>query len=175
MILHTLGPEATDSNAAAKWYAKQHSEIKIQLHDNFLAVLNHLADYQGDEILIPMAYQDANGNSLGDYHYRLLGKMQLVDVFLTDLNPIVVLEKQSTSHKLYTHPATMAIAKQYQNDNQIELADSKYVAYQNYQKDGKLVITNQKNLHTLSPNEKILQTIHSKMGWCVYRIGGINS
>lgn len=172
MILHTLGPEATDSNAAAVWYAKQHPKVKIQLHANFLAILNHLDEYQGDEILIPMAYQDAEGNSLGDYHYRLLGKMQLVATFLTELNPIVVLENQSQSHKLYTHPATLEIAKQYQRDFEIELADSKYTAYQNYQKDGKLVITNQKNIHTLAPNEKILQTIHSKMGWCVYQIGG---
>lgn len=175
MILHTLGPKETDSNMAAIWYAKRHSEIKIQLHDNFLEVLNHLTDFQGDMVLIPMAYQDAEGNSLGDYHYRLLRQMQLVDVFLTKLDPIVVLENQGPSHKLYTHPATMEIAKQYQNNYEIELTDSKYAAYQNYQKDGKLVITNQKNIQVLAPNEKIIKTIHSKMGWCIYQIGGINS
>ncbi|WP_429971108.1 amino acid biosynthesis protein [Fructilactobacillus sp. Tb1] len=173
--MHTLGPQATDSNAAAERYVKLHPNLKIKLHVDFLDVLNHLNDYSGDLLLIPMAYQDHEGNSLGDYHYQLIDKMHLIDTIITDLDPIVVIENHSNNHKLYTHPATIKLAEKYQNGCDIITTNSKYAAYQSYLIDGKLVITNQKNVAKLAPDETILQTIHSKMSWCIYQIGGVSS
>ncbi|WP_413627504.1 hypothetical protein R4B61_06765 [Fructilactobacillus vespulae] len=172
MIINTLGPIATDSYQAAKQYQQKHKNIAIKLHHDFMDILVHLNLYEGELLLIPMAYQNENGKSLGDFHYQMIENMKLIDCFLTDLDPLVVLKNHSMAKFFYTHPATLKIAQCYNEDLKIKLVSSKFAAFQNYLKNGRMVITNQKNVKRLKPDEEIIKIIHSKMSWCVYQIGG---
>lgn len=172
MIVNTLGPTATDSYQAAKEYQQKHTDIEIRLHHDFMDILDHLSDFDGELLLIPMAYQNEKGKSLGDFHYQMIENLKLIDCFLTDLDSLVVIKNHSMAKFFYTHPATLKIAQRYNDGLKIKLVSSKFTAFENYRKNGRMVITNQKNIKRLKPDEEIIKTIQSKMSWCLYQIGG---
>ena len=58
-IIHTLGPQQTDSNRAAEYFVQKHSDQDwtISLHASFEHILMNLSDYADDQLLIPAAFQ----------------------------------------------------------------------------------------------------------------------
>lgn len=171
-ILHTLGPDTTDSAAAAAYYVQNQDDIKIVLHHSYETILNHLADYRGQMLLIPAAFQSRQlHETWGDIHYCELDTLDLKTSFTTQLDELILLENPNAhNHVGYTHAATAKLMAQNVDNVTIETAVSKYQAYQNYRHhEARYVLTNSKNLD-LQPQDKILKTWHPKMIWCLYEI-----
>ncbi|ANZ57492.1 hypothetical protein BGL34_06140 [Fructilactobacillus lindneri] len=175
MKLHTLGPAATDSNAAAEYYQNIEitQSIQIELHQSYEEILHNLRQYRGDYLLIPAAFQSITGLSWGQTHYRYLDQLQLRKTFIHQLNPLVLVKKQGNNAQIgYTHAATADLLRQLCPELQeIRLCDSKFQAYQRYLKDGDVVLTNQKNL---TKNDHLVQKLEVPMIWCLYYIKGEN-
>lgn len=173
MIIHTLGPEQTDSYAAALTYQHQHPAIDCQivLHSSFDALYHHLTDYPGDYLLIPAAYRSRAGLSWGDFHYRYLNQLTLVDSFITQLDPLVLIQDpQRIRTVAYTHAATADLARQHLPGNvRLELASSKYLAYQAFRRHGGYALVSQK-LVDPTAGDQILQRFPARMLWSVYLI-----
>ncbi|MET1248869.1 hypothetical protein ABWW58_08795 [Sporolactobacillus sp. STCC-11] len=177
MIIHTLGPEATDSCRAARYYQSAHpGDIRIVLHDCFEGIIEHFDDYQGDYFMIPAAFKSCHEHlDWADIHYTHLDQLKLVTCFCYALDPLVLIRRlRPTMDVAYTHPSTAALLKNYlrsiQDQSVIHYTDSKYLAYQNYKTaQAHYVITNQKNVQ-LGDNEKIERTYTPDMVWCLYQI-----
>ncbi|MCH3922623.1 amino acid biosynthesis protein [Limosilactobacillus sp.] len=173
MIIHTLGPEQTDSYAAALVYQHQHSvaDCQIVLHPSFDALYHHLADYPSDYLLVPAAYRSRAGLSWGDLHYRYLNQLTLVDSLITQLDPLVLVQDpQRARAVVYTHAATADLARQHLPGNvRLELAPSKYLAYQAFRRYGGYALVSQK-LVDPTAGVRILQHFPARMLWSVYLI-----
>lgn len=177
MIIHTLGPEATDSHDAAQYYLQGKNGVRhIVLHDRFEEIINHLNNYQGECLIIPAAFKSfRNHMDWADLHYAYLGRLQLIDCFRHPLNQLVIIRRLTAIHNIaYTHPATATLLKSYlqaiHSHAVIEYTDSKYLAYQKYKTtQAHFVLTNLQNVQ-LSADEKIERTYAPDMVWCVYQI-----
>ena len=171
MILHTLGPAATDSAHAAAAYLSTHPQFTVQLHPSFTAIYDQLNHLAGDYLLIPASYQSPTGLSWGQLHYRTLAQLQLIDGFVFELAPMAVAHYQGRTTKLaYSHPATADLLRQFlPPEIQIKACSSKVVAANQFLLDGEYVLTSQELLPTKQAI-KILKTIHTPMLWSVYQI-----
>lgn len=171
--LNTLGPEATDSWAAAVTYSQKHPEADYQIvgHASFETILENLAAFKGERLLLPAAFKSLKlGIAWGDVHYLYLRQMTLIDSFVMPLNPLLLVENTMVKNDLaYTHAATGALLLQYLPQAKLKTAPSKYLAYQEYKQNGQYVLTNEKNV-TLQPYERILAKIEVPMVWCLYQI-----
>ncbi|MCH4169600.1 MAG: amino acid biosynthesis protein [Lactobacillus sp.] len=171
--IHTLGPDTTDSSAAADYYLRHYdSRATIQLHGSYEAILNQLSDYDGDYLLMPTAFQSRQlQESWGDIHYCLLDHLELVTSYTTQLDDLILVENQGADNQVgYTHAATAKLLAQVLPGVVVRTAVSKYQAYQHYLKEqARYVLTNSKNLD-LQANETILKTWRPKMVWCLYAI-----
>ncbi|BDZ30553.1 amino acid biosynthesis protein [Lactiplantibacillus sp. WILCCON 0030] len=174
MRLHTLGPAATDSFAAAITYQQAHPQSHFELigHPSFETILTHLAAYAGDWLLIPAAFKSTTLQaSWGDVHYALLAQLTLKDCFITQLDPLVVVQRLDADNRIgYTHAATAQLLQRIVQPVTIQTASSKYLAYQAYQQNrAAYVLTNLKNV-TLTPQERLIKQLAPAMVWCVYQI-----
>jgi Prephenate dehydratase. len=177
LIIHTLGPEATDSNDAAHDYLSGKQGVnQVVLHDRFEDILDHLEDHSGDFLLIPAAFKSFRSHSdWADFHYSHLNELELTDCFRHPLNRLVIIRRQTAQRDVaYTHPSTAALLKNYLQSvhacPMIEYADSKYLAYQKYKEtQARFVVTNERNVQ-LSSEEKIERACTPDMVWCVYQI-----
>ncbi|MDF3264034.1 hypothetical protein U0Q88_003410 [Lactiplantibacillus plantarum] len=110
MQIHTLGPTATDSYAAAQVYNHRNwqDQAVIVEHPSFEAILTDLTAYSGDQLVIPAAFKsDTLNASWGDIHYALLSQLTLTSCFMTQLDPLVVLQRVNADNQIgYTHAAT---------------------------------------------------------------------
>lgn len=172
-IIHTLGPQQTDSNRATEAYVQAHldQDLSITLHAFFENILLNLKDYAGDQLLIPAAFQSKQLHlAWGDVHYLYLSQLALQEAFVHDLDPLVLIENTQVANGVgYTHAATASLLEQYVPDVQVQTAPSKYLAYQEYRKNGQYVLTNEQ-LVTLMPYERQLARIEVPMVWCLYQI-----
>ncbi|WP_439819567.1 hypothetical protein [Lactiplantibacillus plantarum] len=69
MQIHTLGPTATDSYAAAQVYNHRNwqDQAVIVKHPSFETILTDLTAYSGDQLVIPAAFKsDTLNASWGD-------------------------------------------------------------------------------------------------------------
>lgn len=170
MLIHTLGPEETDSATAAQSYLAHHPG-QLQLHTSFEELLRRLRNFAGDYLLLPTAF---HGNqtlplSWGQVHYRYLDQLELKEAFVTELDEMVILENIARPTGLaYSHPATADLLAQTVKA-EIQFSPSKYQAYQAYQKNGRYVLTSRK-LVDLRPSERILKRFQVKMIWSLYLI-----
>ncbi|WP_057875351.1 hypothetical protein [Liquorilactobacillus aquaticus] len=175
MIIHTLGPQETDSNDAAHYYLDRNTSIKAQiiLHNSYEEIINTFPKYRNEFFLVPTAFKSAKFNmSWGELHYRYLSQLILKDCFLHSLNPLVVLENCGQKNGIaYSHPATAQLLITHVQPSQIRYCPSKYLAYQQYLQDGQYSLTNERNI-SLSSNEKILARYESQMIWSLYQIKG---
>ena len=172
-VIHTLGPQQTDSNRAAEYFVQKHSDQDwtISLHASFEHILMNLSDYAGDQLLIPAAFQSKQLQlAWGDVHYLYLRQLALKETFIYDLDPLVLLENTLVANQVgYTHAATARLLEQYIPDVQVQTAPSKYLAYQEYRKNGQYALTNEQ-LITLMPYERQIARIEVPMVWCRYQI-----
>lgn len=175
MKIHTLGPSATDSYAAATQYNKEEllGKAKIIGHPSFENILTNLNAYSRDYLLIPAAFKSLKlQESWGDIHYEKLDQMELENCFMTNLDPLVVVKNTDVNNGIgYTHAATKQLLEQtVGNGIEVMTAPSKYDAYQRYlANDAEYVLTNEKNV-TLNSNEKIIKRLTPSMVWCLYQI-----
>ncbi|AVK62789.1 amino acid biosynthesis protein [Lactobacillus sp. CBA3606] len=174
MRIQTLGPQATDSYAAAEQYNQQHFQgrAEIQGQSSFEAILRHLDRDTGDYLIMPAAFKSTSLDaSWGDIHYALSAQMTLVDCFITQLDPLVVVQRITAKNRLgYTHAATAQLLQRTVNMVTVQTAPSKVVAYQLYVKNqAAYVLTNLKNV-TLTSTEQIIKQLTPAMVWCVYQI-----
>lgn len=175
MKIHTLGPNATDSYAAAVQYNQEEclGKAKIIGHSSFENILTHLNAYSRDYLLIPAAFKSPKlQESWGDIHYEKLDQMKLQNCFMTNLDPLVVVKRLDVfDHIGYTHAATKQLLEQSVIDDiNVTTAPSKYDAYQRYlANDAEYVLTNEKNI-TLHKNEQIIKRLTPSMVWCLYHI-----
>jgi hypothetical protein len=174
MIIHTLGPEATDSYAAAQIYNHQHYADQAQIvgHPSFESLLSNLTAYSQDYLLIPAAFKSTIFKaSWGDIHYALLEKIVLMDCFITKLDPLVVIKRLNTDNRIgYTHAATAQLFTRIVKNVEVQTVASKYLAYQDYQlNQAGYVLTNIKNVQ-ITPHEQIIKRLTPSMVWCVYQI-----
>lgn len=176
MIIHTLGPEATDSNDAAHYYLDgKPGTHQVVLHDCFEDIMNHLADYPGECLLIPAAFKSSRSHmDWADFHYSHLADLELTACFRHPLNRLVILRRLTAGRDVaYTHPSTAALLVSYLHSihacPKIEYADSKYLAYQKYKETkARFVLTNDRNVQ-LGPEEKMERSCTPDMVWCVYQ------
>lgn len=174
MNIHTLGPEATDSYAAASVYNQRYcqGQATIMGHASFEDLLTTLARYPGDLVVIPAAFKSPTLHaSWGDVHYALLDQWTLVTSFITALDPLVVIERRHADNRIgYTHAATAQLLARIVSSVDVQTAASKFLAYRAYCANrGAYVLTNEKNV-TLRPDERQLKRLTPKMVWCVYQI-----
>ena len=172
MKIHTLGPYATDSNAAAIQYNQSKMNCYlIELHASFEEIVANLAKYQNDYLLLPAAFKSRQmAVSWGELHYQYLDQLELVDSFQNPLAELVIVENTKRKTGIgYTHAATAHLLATKTNLKNIKCCKSKYEAYQKYLIDGQYVLTNFKNI-TLNSDEKIGYRVTPKMIWCLYLI-----
>ncbi|AKP67391.1 hypothetical protein [Companilactobacillus ginsenosidimutans] len=175
MRIHTLGPSATDSYAAAIQYNREEclGRAKIVGHPSFENILTNLNAYSRDYLLIPAAFKSPKlQESWGDIHYEKLDQMKLENCFMTNLDPLIVVKRNDVSNGVgYTHAATAQLLQQVVGDEvEVKTSPSKYDAYQRYLvNDAEYVLTNEKNV-TLKANESIVKRLTPSMVWCLYQI-----
>lgn len=173
MIIHTLGPKETDSNAAAQYFVQNilKQSAKIALHPSFEELFTKMEQFGGDFLLIPTAFSSKTLNlSWGQWHYRNLEQLILKDAFIFKLGEMVLLKNRQRSTGIaYTHAALADLLQQYVPQAKIKCTASKYLAYQKYLIDGQFVLTNEKNIK-LQSNEKIIKRFSPRMIWAVYQI-----
>jgi hypothetical protein len=180
VIIHTLGPEATDSSHATDYYLKgKPGTSQVVLHRRFEDITDHLRDYQGDFLIIPAAFKSFRSHTdWADFHYEHAADLTLMDCFRHPLNRLVLIRRLNAVHDVaYTHPSTSALLKSYLKSvgdrPRIAYADSKYLAYQKYKEmRARFVLTNHRNVH-LIPGEIIERSWTPDMVWCVYQIKNI--
>lgn len=174
MRIHTLGPAATDSYAAACEY-NQHDcndRAEISGHPSFEELLANLRRYSGDYLLIPAAFKSTTLHaSWGDLHYALLEQLTLTTCFMTKLDPLIVIQRLNADNRIgYTHAATAQLLARIVGNVTVQTAASKYLAYQDYQDNqAAYVLTNEKNVR-LTTQERVLKRLTPSMVWCVYQI-----
>lgn len=181
MIIHTLGPEATDSCQAARYYLKENAVCgRVQLHCRFEEIIDHLMDYPGDYFVIPAAFKSYRAHiDWADFHYAHLDQLTLISCFRYRLNTLVLIRRQNAANTIaYTHPSTTALLENYMQQANVQplikYTDSKYLAYQQYNETkAQYVITNQQNIR-LTSQEKIERTYTPDMIWCLYKIKNEN-
>ena len=174
MRLHTLGPQQTDSFAAAEEYlAKKKLAGQIVLHSSFEAIYQQLQEMAGDYLIIPAAFESKMHESWGQLHYRYLERLNLVDSIITRLDPLVLCAKDNPEKIVaYTHPATEELLRNNLPEKAaIKLSPSKYQAYQEFMQDGAYVLTSQKLIEA-GHDVRIIKTFNTSMLWSIYQIGG---
>ncbi|MBA1394369.1 hypothetical protein EQ500_10935 [Lactobacillus sp. XV13L] len=101
----------------------------------------------------------------------MLEQMTLVASFITQLDPLVVIQRQDANNRIgYTHAATAQLLSRIVHNIVIQTYPSKYRAYQAYCHDqAAFVLTNLK-IVTLSSQEHIIKKLQPSMVWCLYQI-----
>ncbi|MHA8110808.1 hypothetical protein ACYATP_04825 [Lactobacillaceae bacterium Melli_B4] len=177
-ILHTLGPDTTDSYKAAEYFKTNNDNYQrtaIQLHDSFEAIYEHLADFSGDLFLVPVAYNDKNGDNWGTNNYRYWKQLKIVDTFHLPTMPMLLVENLAlTNHTAIIHAATQELLDHFERSTNQKLATdyvpSKPLAQQAFE-DGQYqyAIFSQQ---AFSPHGsfKVLQEYQPEMIWCLYQI-----
>ena len=174
MIIHTLGPGETDSYQAAVTYIRKRKlNAEIILHPSFEEIYRQLEQLRDDYLIIPAAFRNQQGDSWGDLHYRYIKQLNLVDSLVTELDPLVLLQREKTSSLVaYTHAATIELVRE-SVDEQVKIVTvpSKYVAYRLFINNGRYVLTSRKFIRLMS-GVKVKQEYATQMLWGVYQIGG---
>lgn len=175
LIIHTLGPQETDSNDAAHYYLSKSSDKKGQiiLHNSYEEIISTFAKYKNEFFLIPTAFKSVTLNmTWGELHYHYLDQLILKNCFIHRLNPLVIIERCDRKNGIaYSHPATAQLLTSRIHSCQVRYSPSKYLAYQQYLKDGQYTLTNEKNI-VLSSKEKIIARYEPQMIWSLYQIKG---
>ncbi|CAH1851394.1 hypothetical protein [Convivina intestini] len=183
MRLHTLGPVGTDSQRAAQYYQ---TNQEIILHSSFEEILTNLADYQGEEILLPVAFksQQVPGLNFADFNYLEWQRAKIKTAFVLPLLPLIVLENLNHRKQIaIIHAATEGLMKRYLQsvdlDNvwgpSVVFAPSKPVAFERFVADQdwfSIVSLNQYENSDLVDDDhyQVRQTLRPEMVWVVYEI-----
>jgi hypothetical protein len=131
-VVSTLGPSGTDSAHEAERYFS-----KVLLFPSFAEAIEHSERTDG-YALVPTGYIQFHEGELGDswvnMHFRLLGRMRIVDVWASPTKPMcLAINRQRVSDResirsIALHPATAAIARQLCGEAAFTFLNSKPMA-----------------------------------------------
>ena len=177
MIIHTLGPESTDSFAAAETLLNS-EEDDIVAYPSFDTILHQIEQLKGDCVLFPVAFQSAR-RSYGwkEFNYDYWEQIELVRVFAKRTKPMVLIKNNARrENSAAIHPATKIFLEKYLNKMKEEIpilfTDSKVKAWAAFQKKGlKYTIISE----DVYENEKcsdyeLIERYEPEMVWCLYKI-----
>ncbi|MHA8138171.1 hypothetical protein ACYATM_03855 [Lactobacillaceae bacterium Scapto_B20] len=176
--LHTLGPDTTDSYKAAE-YLKQvnpiYQDTSIELHDSFESIYTNLADFAGDFFLVPVAYNDKNGDNWGTNNYRYWNQLKVVDTFHLPTMKMILAENEALSnHTAIIHAATNELLDQFESatNQQLETdyVPSKPLAQKEFEAGQYQYAIFSKQGFEPHATFKILQEYQPEMVWCLYQI-----
>lgn len=114
----TLGPDGTDSSAAAEEIMEKRGiPGKVTLYDTFADALES-AIMNGSYFLIPAAYaqRDKEGRiteSFGDFNFRNMDRFIAADAFVLNLKEMCLAKRCDKPQSISLHPATEVFADKY--------------------------------------------------------------
>lgn len=177
MIIHTLGPNSTDSYAVAESLLQSEDDGIVE-YPSFDSLLHNLDQLSGQHVLFPVAFKSARKDyGWKEFNYDYWDKVELVKVFQKKTKPMLLIKnKYYKQDRAMIHPATTIFLKKYlikENENTvIEFADSKYKAWSVFcKKDLKYTIISE---DVFEKEKKEAYTIEERyepvMVWCLYKI-----
>lgn len=174
-IIHTLGPESTDSVAAAA-HIPDEDEHQLILHDSFDEIIANLDQFRGDYFLVPAAYQSKQSDfGWRELSYQYWDQLTLASVYHHPLKTMCLIENPDFEQdKAIVHPATTNLLNSYLSKKELTIpihyAGSKASAYERFVRDRyRFSIVSQDVLEPQS-NYRILKSYHPDMVWCLYHI-----
>ncbi|MDR3190155.1 MAG: hypothetical protein LBT80_02995 [Lactobacillaceae bacterium] len=188
MKLHTLGPVGTDSQRAAKHYlaTNQLTDGQLILHASFEEILLNLAQYQGDQILMPVAFKSNQRANLNwaDFNYVEWEHAKIVSTFAYPLLKLSLIENTEYKRNLAVlHAATEGLMKRYLQTLDLDNAwgpslifvPSKPVALTDFiEKQTRYTIVSEDQFTALpearEPKYQIRQQFEPNMIWVVYQL-----
>lgn len=176
MRIHTLGPENTDSYAAAETLLQEEDEIVG--YPSFDNLLHHLPDLKGEHVLFPVAFKSARREyGWKEFNYDYWDQVELVHVFPKKTKPMLLVENpQRMENRAMIHPATTIFLEKYlqkQNEHTaISFTDSKYKAWTAFcKKKLKYTIISEDVFEAEKREEFIVvERYEPEMVWCLYKI-----
>lgn len=181
MRIHTLGPESTDSYAAAQ--AMLQEEDEIVGYPSFDNLLHHLPELKGEHILFPVAFESARRDyGWKEFNYDYWYQVDLVKVFSKKTKPMLLVKNQyRTENRAVIHPATKIFLKNYLKETgetvPITYADSKYKAWTAFcKKKVKYTIVSE-DMYEKEKQEgfSIERRYEPEMVWCLYKVKEIKN
>lgn len=177
MIIHTLGPENTDSYAAAQSLL-QAEEDDIVGYPSFDTILHELERLKGDCVLFPVAFQSARKPyGWKEFNYDYWEKIELLQVFAKKTKPMVLIENRDRKmDSAMIHPATKIFLEKYLNKvNEtlpITYTDSKIKAWTAFKNMGlKYTIISEDVFEKEKTDQyQIVERYEPQMVWCLYKI-----
>ncbi|KRM61932.1 hypothetical protein FC26_GL001003 [Paucilactobacillus vaccinostercus DSM 20634] len=173
--IHTLGPKATDSYEASQ-HIPGTEENEIVLHDSFDDIIEDLAQYAGDYLLLPAAYQSKQSDfGWRELSYEYWDRLKLETVYHHPLKTLCLIANfDFQQNKAVIHPATTNLLNAYLKKQQLSLsihyAGSKAKAYDKFVAGGyRFTIVSEDSLEPGHPYQMI-QKYHPDMVWCLYHI-----
>ncbi|WP_208560711.1 hypothetical protein [Marinilactibacillus kalidii] len=177
MIIHTLGPNSTDSYAAAESLLKS-DEDDIVAYPSFDNLLHTIESLKGEHVLFPVAFKSARREyGWKEFNYDYWDKVELVEVFQKKTKPMVLVRNHRyTEDAAMIHPATTIFMKKYlastSEQTLINFADSKYKAWTAFcKKNLKYTIISEDVFEKEKyPEHEIQERYEPVMVWCLYKI-----
>ncbi|WP_431926350.1 hypothetical protein [Nonomuraea jabiensis] len=131
-VISTLGPSGTDSAHEARKHCSN-----VELFPSFSAAAAHAVE-TGGHALVPAGYLDFQNGELADswvdLHFRLLGRMRIVDVWESPTKEMCLainserVQDRESIRSIALHPATAVFARQIPADAEITYFSSKPLA-----------------------------------------------
>lgn len=177
MIIHTLGPEGTDSYAAAQTLVSA-EEDDIVGYPSFDTILHQLDHFKGECVLLPVAFQSARKPyGWKEFNYDYWDRIELLSVFSKKTKPMVLVEnKLRKEDSAMIHPATAIFLEKYldrMNESiPITYTDSKIKAWTAFQKKGLkyTIISEDVFENERTDDYQLIERYEPEMVWCLYKI-----
>lgn len=178
MRIHTLGPESTDSYAAAQTLVQEEDEIVG--YPSFDNLLHHLPNLIGEHILFPVAFKSARREyGWKEFNYDYWDQVELVKVFPKRTKPMLLVKNNHRSeNRAIIHPATTIFLEKYLKKRgehtPITFTDSKYKAWTAFRKKQLKYTIISEDVYEKEKQDgfTIEERYEPEMVWCLYKIKG---
>jgi len=175
--IHTLGPEITDSYAAAVSLLEDEND-QIISYKSFDQMIHEIPNLKGELLLFPVGFESAKRKySWKDFHYDYYEKLDIIKVFPKATKPMVLVKnKFPTENRAIIHPATKIFLEKYLKKNNkqtlISFADSKYKAWTAFLKKGvEYTVISLDVFEKETQNDMYIEeTYEPEMIWCLYKV-----
>ncbi len=171
-VICTLGPSLTDSA-----YEARKCSSNVLLFPSFVDAIEH-AEKSNGYALVPTGYLDFREGELADswvdMHFRLLGRMRIVDLWESVTKPMcLAINRQRVADResirsIALHPATAEFARQTCGDADITFVSSKPMAVEAAVYGQVDACIGSVDVVADSPLEPI-EYFHPTMVWTLYR------
>lgn len=177
MIIHTLGPDSTDSYAAAERFMQSEDDAIVE-YPSFDSLLHSIDELKGQYVLFPAAFQSARKNyGWKEFNYDYWDKVELVEVFQKKTKPMILVKNiKHAENRAMIHPATTIFMKKYlkakDEQTRIDFTDSKYKAWTAFRKKNlKYTIISEDVFEQEKQSSHVIEERYEPvMIWCLYKI-----